>query len=200
MYKPPLQPRAKLTEKKFLVALNDLLTEKSFAATSIQDIAARAGLDKSAFLKRFGTKKRALLLLFEGYCEIVYDTLSQLKAELDSHASAQSICEAMSSRYEMLLIDNFSANRAMNELYLDELQVDERTKAIFLATVELMQYVQQHFRSELENGTKAGAFAATQLLLTINYNYVLKAMPALPAEPQVRHRLVAKLLVEALRL
>lgn len=200
MYRPPRQSRAIETERKFLQALDELLTEKSFSSTSIQEIAVRAGLDKGAFLKRFGTKKKALELLFEQYCGYVFSTLAELKGQLETYNSAQDVCHAMSARLETLLSQNFSANRAMNELYLEELKVDDLTKGIFLATVDLMQAVQRRFQSELSGGGKAGAFAATQLLVTINYNYVLKAMPALPADPEVRHVMVARLLVEALRL
>jgi hypothetical protein len=48
--------------------------------------------------------------------------------------------------------------------------------------------------------TDAGAFAAAQLLITINYNYVLKAMPALPSEADKRHQLNGKIVAMALEI
>lgn len=58
MYSPPRQSRAVQTEQRFLQAFEELLLEKSFNRTTIQEIAERASLDKGAFLKRFGTKKK----------------------------------------------------------------------------------------------------------------------------------------------
>lgn len=199
MYSPPRQSRAVLTEHRFLKAFEELLLEKSFNKTSIQEIAERASLDKGSFLKRFGSKKGALLLMFELYCQRVYLMLADLRTELPAFPTAQDFCLAVSARYEVVLMENFSSNRAMNELYLEELQVDPQTKGIFMAGVELLGQAQTQFAYTLK-GSKAGAFAATQLVLTINYNYALKAMPALPADDGKRHALIARLMVEALQI
>lgn len=199
MYTPPRQSRAQLTEQRFLQAFDALLLKKSFNNTTIQDIADHAGLDKGAFLKRFGTKKRALLLMFEAYCTEVYATLAGLKTELTSFPTALDFCRALSTRYEELLKRNFSSNRAMNEFYLEELQVDPLTKGIFMAGVALLEDAQAHFAGELK-GSRVGAFAAAQLVLTINYNYALKAMPALPADDKLRQALIAHCMVEALQI
>ncbi len=199
MYTPPRQSRAQLTEQRFLKAFDELLLKKSFTTTTIQDIAEHAGLDKGAFLKRFGNKKQALLLMYGAYCTEVYATLNGMKTELPSYSTALDFCLTLSTRYEALLTQNFSSNRAMNEIYLEELQVDPLTKGIFMAGVELLEQAQAHFGDTL-GGSKAGAFAAAQLALTVNYNYALKAMPALPADNAQRQALIARLMVEALRI
>ena len=61
-----------------------------------------------------------------------------------------------------------------------------------------MQAVQAQFLED-ESYTDAGAWYATQLLVTIDYNYLLRAMPALPEDHSTRHNLVAELLEVALK-
>ena len=68
MYKKPKQTRAVITEQKFLDALSSLLSEKSLNKLTIEEIAERANLHRGAFLKRFGSKRQALFVLFERYC------------------------------------------------------------------------------------------------------------------------------------
>lgn len=199
MYSPPRQSRAVQTEQRFLQVFEELLLEKSFNRTTIQEIAERASLDKGAFLKRFGTKKQALLLLFEAYCQRVYVMLADLKTELPAFSNPQDFCLEVSARYEEVLQKNLASNRAMNELYMEDLKVDPLTKGIFMAGVDLFVSAQAHF-SDIRHGTKAGAFAAAQLVLTINYNYALKAMPALPEDANKRQFLIARSMVEALKI
>lgn len=60
----------------------------------------------------------------------------------------------------------------------------------------LHRAAQSHF---FEPGTycDTGAFAATQILVTSNYFYVLNAMPALSKSPRLRHRLIGQWMVQA---
>lgn len=91
-----------------------------------------------------------------------------------------------------------SSNRAMNEHFQKRLEIHDLTKEIFKQAVELMKAIQTQF---LEEGsyTDAGAWYAAQLLVTIDYNYLLKAMPAFPKDRETRHRLLADLLEVALK-
>lgn len=82
---------------------------------------------------------------------------------------------------------------------MENLEVAEPTKIAFMSSVEMMRCVQQRFL----HGTGAsdmGAFAAAQISLTINYNYTIKAMPALPKDPAIRHRLIGILIADSLKL
>lgn len=198
-YKKPLQLRAIATERRFLDALHELLQHKSLGQLTIDEIAEHAGLTRSAFLKRFGTKKQALLVMYERYCEKVFALMAQVEQDLPQYDSAQEACSQMSIHTERLQAEEFPVNRAMHELYQEDLVVDPRTKAMFLRGVELMRKIQQRWMQDMPT-SDAGAYAAAQLLLTIDYNYVLKAMPGLPADAQLRHRLIGNITAQALTL
>lgn len=199
MRKSPQQARAVVTENKFLDAFSRLLETQSFQKTTVDQIALSAGLHRGAFLKRFGSKKGALLALWERYCQLALDESRRLSAMIDSAHSAVWVCEEMSQTVERIQTQYFSSNRAMHELFLESLKTDVQTREIFMSAVEIMRGVQKRF---LPAGTYSdtGAFAASQLCTSINYNYVLKAMPALPRNPQNRHRLIAESMCLALKL
>lgn len=201
MYQKPIQPRAIATEQRFLEALHHLLQEKSFGQLSIDEIAGHAGLTHSAFLKRFGSKKQALWVLYEKYCDKASAVMAEITRNMARFAHIEDVCQEMSEQLERIQLEDFPANRAMHEDFLEKLEVDPRTKRIFLECVGLMRSAQKAFMQETStSASDAGAFAAAQLLITINYNYVLKAMPALPVHADLRHRLIGKIVAEALKM
>lgn len=198
MYQKPCQPRALVTEQRFLDAMNELLKEHSLGQITIDQIAKHANLTRSAFMKRFGTKKQALLILYERYCNKVFAIMEQITCDLSNYTHAAHVCYEMSKQAEGLQVIDFAANRAMHEIFQEDLKVDPRTKVIFLRCVDLMRDIQKIFM----HGTSAsdiGAFAASQLLFTIDLNYVLKAMPGLPTDSDRRHKLVSDVLVQVLK-
>jgi AcrR family transcriptional regulator len=198
LYTPPRQERAKTTEQKFLDALEELLYEKSLGLLTIDEISDKACLTRSAFLKRFGSKKKALLILYGRYCEKVLASISEISDTLHNYEDAIAACRCISMRAEQLQTSDFSANRAMHELYMEQLEIAPETKALFLATLKLMKKIQVAHMPK-GTGTDMGAYSATQLIFTINYNYVLKAMPALPNDYETRHQLIATLVADALK-
>lgn len=82
--------------------------------------------------------------------------------------------------------------------FQQSLEAHDLTKKIFKECVDLMKALQARF---LVAGsyTDAGAWYATQLLVTIDFNYLLRAMPALPEDHSERHELIADLLELALK-
>ena len=198
-YKKPLQSRAILTEQRFLDALHELLQEKSLGQLTVDDIAEKAQLTRGAFLKRFGTKKQALFILYERYCEKVNSEMADIGNHLSEHGSAAEVCYGMSKRAEALQMLDFPANRAMHEIFQEQLTIDPRTKEIFKSCVELMRKIQAQFLSHTD-ASDTGAFAAAQLLFTLDYNFVLKAMPGFPREQEVRHRLIGSLVAQTLEI
>lgn len=194
----PIQARSKLTERKFLRAFDELLRLHGFAATTIDDVAKLSGQTRSAFIKRFGSKQGALEALFEKYCDAASATMRDLVLELDNAAKLHPVLTSTSQRYEALLQTHKASNRAMHEHFMKDLEVHDLTKGIFRQSVEMMSHIQQKF---LEDGTYThkGAWAAAQVLVTVNYNYVLEAMPAFPVGYSERHHLIADLLEVALR-
>jgi len=196
-YKKPTQARAIATEQRFLNALDECLREKSFDATSIVDIAERAGLHRSAFLNRFGDKQQALLVLFERYCDLVFDVVETLRSNIDAYKTLDALCREMSSQLEQIQMAHFGANRAMQEYFYQKLETHDLVKRIFLDTVGLMKSAQHKFLDESQP-TDERAFAATQLLVTLNFNYVMRGMPGLPKGSEDRHALISKCMCAAL--
>lgn len=198
MYRSPTQLRAKKTEDTFLSAFRQLLSDQGFAKTSIDEIALLSGQTRSAFLSRFGTKKAALFVLFDEYCAEVSELMTNISLQIQRFDDAEACVNRMSTSLEARLIKHFASNRAMHEIYLEDLQTDERTQRIFRQLVELMRQTQEHHLSSV-GYTSTGAYCAAQLLVTINYNYVLKAMPAFAREVDLRHDLISKAVVTALK-
>jgi AcrR family transcriptional regulator len=197
-YLKPIQKRAESTEKKFLDAMDLCLRNGSYNQTTVEEIAARAGLHRGAFLKRFGSKKNALLALYDRYCDDVMNDLAKAKKWIATSDCLVSLCAHLSSQLEVLQRRHFGSNRAMHEYFLDNLETDAQTQRIFLETVELMRLVQRHWLSDYSY-SDVGAFSATQLLVTINYNFVLQAMPALPRDDGNRHQLIAECMACAMK-
>lgn len=196
-YTAPIQHRAKESESRFLNALDDLLRHQSFGSTTIQEIANHAGLHKGAFLKRFGTKRAALIALFERYCVEASQAMATGHQRMAQHTLLLNLCVELSQTLEALQRTHFSANRAMHEFFMEDLQVAPQTKRIFKELVDLMQAIQRHYLAD-QHCTATGAYAAAQLMVTLNYNYVLQAMPGLPQDDQARHQLIANLIIRSL--
>ncbi len=194
-YKTPVQPRALATEQKFLDTVNLLMQDKSLGLLTIDEIAAKAGLTRSAFLKRFGTKNQALLVLYGRYCTEVEAAMAAVSDDIDSFADAHEACFRVSVLAQELQTAHFSAIRAMHELFMENLNVHHQTHAIFLQCSDLMRQIQ---KVHVPTGTDMGAHAAAQLVFTITGNHVLKAMPGLPREEKDRHTLTAALVSRAL--
>jgi AcrR family transcriptional regulator len=124
MYTRPLQARAIETERRFLDALNMLLEKKCLSQLSIDAIAKTEGLDRGAFLKRFGSKKQALFILWERYRERAFSTAEMIKAELPTFTNAMKACVYISKHIERIQTTDFSVNRAMHEDFLKKLHVN----------------------------------------------------------------------------
>lgn len=192
-YSPPTQARSKNTERKFLAAFDELMRVNGYTNTSIDDVAERAGLTRAAFLKRFGSKEQAVLVLFSKYCEQIYSLIGSLHKQLPEYPSLHFTLREMSQQFEAVLQMHMSSNRAMHEHFQQRLEAHALTKGIFKQCVELMKAVQLRFLPDGQY-TDAGAWYATQLLVTIDYNYLLRAMPALPEDHGLRHDLIAEVL------
>jgi AcrR family transcriptional regulator len=196
-YRQPTQDRALRTEHNLLEALDDLLKEKSFEETSIAEIAERAGCTKSAFLKRFGTKEQSLFVLFSYYTAEASALMNSIIVELDAKAPLEDIFFDMSNRFDRLLQKHFSANRAMNEYFKRDLESHDLTKKIFGECIQMMMHIQKQC---LQGGyTEAGAYSSAQLLVSIDFHYAMRAMPALPADPVQRHKLISEILTLAIK-
>ena len=197
-YKKPLQPRAVVSEERLLEAMVELLNGKPLARITIEEIAQQAHLTKGAFLKRFGSKKQALLVLWERYIAESVVLKERLVAKASSFKTAVEACTFISQEIEAMQSRNFSINRAMHEEYSEDLLIHPGTQKIFMECVDLVQRVRQRFTMEATPKDERD-FAAAQLLISLNYYSVLKAMPGLPADAVKRHHLIGRLVVETLK-
>jgi AcrR family transcriptional regulator len=198
IYRIPRQDRALRSENAYLDAFERLIAERGYTNTSVDAIAREVGLTKAAFLARFGSKKAALLLLFDRYCAKASAVMHEMTTRVPAMASAEAAVYELSTVLEKIQLENFAPNRAMQELFLEELKVDERTQKIFLELVDLMRLVQKHHLAGA-GYTDTGAFSGSQVLVSVNFNYILRAMPALPRDHDTRHRMIALMTVAALR-
>jgi len=196
-YTKPKQERSRRTEQKFLEAFTTLILKNGFAGTTPDDIAISSGQTRAAFIKRFGSKEEALLLLYSRYCDEVLQTLECFRASLNQAENIEDILRRISQQFEALLTNYFPANRAMHKFFQVDLNVHPLTKSIFLNSVDLMEKIQSHYLDGAE-AKPQGPWSAAQLLVTINFNFVMKSMPALPPEASRRHNLVVKILRTAL--
>jgi AcrR family transcriptional regulator len=122
-YHKPLQPRSIVTEQRFLDALHELLQEKSLGQITVDEIADKAQLTRGAFLKRFGSKKQALLVLYERYCDKVLASMAEITINLPQHTQVADVCYGMSKQAETLQLLDFPANRAMHEIFQEQLTI-----------------------------------------------------------------------------
>jgi AcrR family transcriptional regulator len=198
IYRIPQQDRALRTETAYLDAFERLIAERGYMNTSVDAIAREAGLTKGAFLARFGSKKAALLLLFDRYCAKASAVMKEMTLRIQAMPSAEAAVYELSTVLEKIQLEDFAPNRAMQELFFEELKVDERTQKIFLELVDLMRLVQKHHLMGAAY-TDTGAFSGSQVLVSVNFNYILHAMPALPRYHQTRHQMISHMVVAALQ-
>ena len=177
-------------------ALDTLLVQTSFKNLSIDEIAREAGISKGAFLRRFGSKRQALYVLYERYCEKTTVVMDRIVSELPRKEQVMDSLLDMSQSLERLIKEGYSSNRAMREDFQENLEIHPSTRRIFLECVEMMRKTQQRF---FGGATDTGAFAAAQILITNTFEYVFNAMPGLPREYEQRHKLMADILIVALQ-
>jgi len=196
-YSKPLQKRAVETQTRFLKALDELLRDHALEELSVAEIAEHAGLTKAAFMKRFGRKEQALFVLFEIYADQASLLMHHFVNTFDDYDQVEELFYEMSRQFEVLLTEHFSANRAMNEYAKRQLESHDLTKKIFVECIAMMKALQSHFLAD--GFTDQGAASTAQLLVTIDFHYVMRAMPALPSDSQDRHRLISQILNLAVR-
>ena len=199
-YRSPKRARAAASEEKLLNALSDLLLHESFHNVTVQMVTEKAGLSHGSFMGRFGSKRVAIERLFTRFCDdvrLVLLGLREISCVTEADASIIAVFVEASVRYEALVRKHWGVNRAMHELFLVNGEVDDQTRSIFKDTVTTFQ---ETF-SALGVGAYSlpGLFAATQIMVTYNYNYVLGAMPASPKNHEMRHDQIASLMITCLK-
>jgi AcrR family transcriptional regulator len=198
-YRSPVQDRAIKTEHSFVEAAKKLFADRGFAATTIDDIAAEANLHRGAFLKRFGSKHTVKLIIYEEYCRDALCAMDKFVSNLPTaqFQSLEDAFSAVSQGLEQLQRQHFAANRVMYEDYASGLIVHEKTKEIFRALVKLVEATDLHLNPQV-NRDKSIYFNTSQLLVTLNYENVLSAMPGLPQCPLARQKIIVTAAIQPL--
>lgn len=197
-YSRPVQSRALSTEGRFLESLQQLLLEKPLSQLTIDEVAGFAGLSRGAFLKRFGSKRRALFVLYARCGEGAAQGLQTIRADLARYTDLDDFCCALAASIEHWQWTNMPVIRAVMEDFLGQSRVTFQTKKLFVELFKVMREAQRYLHRG-ETLPADSAMAATQTLITISVNYALNAMPALPADAHARNRLIGKTVAETLR-
>lgn len=195
-YRPPQQSRSRTSEDEMLAAFQSSLEKHGYLETNLEQVAAEAGLSRPGFLKRFGSKKGALIILYNRYCDECVDVLKSIRDEVSDYTNLTDFFSMLYQRTEEAQLANFAVNRAMSQDFFAELSVAEGTVEVFKAFLEVMNELQKQDYVP-QAVTPAGQYAASQLIITIGLNSALGAMTGLPRDKSERVALVGHLAKEA---
>ncbi|HCY99383.1 MAG: hypothetical protein A3D16_20020 [Rhodobacterales bacterium RIFCSPHIGHO2_02_FULL_62_130] len=191
-FSPPKQDRSRLTTDAYLDALEACLNVTGMTRTTIEQVATRAGLGRGAFIRRFGSKRQAVLVLYDRYAGVCVEELeAQLKKAATCTAPETFLAELYAATECMHGI-HFGLNMAMLQDFADELATADGTKRVFRAFVSVMAALQSRFLPSAAISPE-GRYAASQLIVTTSLNYVLRAMPGMPRDADRRHALMGRI-------
>lgn len=197
-FTPPKQDRSRQSTDAFLDALEACLNTTGMTRTTIEQVAERAQLGRAAFLRRFGSKREAVLVLYDRYADQCVTELDRLRTVVGSFATAEAFLTSLYAGAEQMQLAHFGLNLAMNQDFADELETAAGTKRVFYAFLGIMEQLQDMFLPPETKNAEA-RFAASQLIITVSLNYTLRAMPGLPREAGRRHALMGQIAWLALR-
>lgn len=195
-YHPPQQARAIETERLLLARFLEELERSGFAATNLSVVAKKAGVTRPGLLRRFGSKRGLLLVLYDRYCDDCVSQLERFKAGFQDYASLASLIQHLYFATERMHQDNYSLNLAMSQIYFDELSPENGTKRVFKAFLSLFQTLEEN---GWYNKNIDGTYAGIQIIISTSLNYTLGAMGGFPRDQNLRAKLVSRLVIEALR-
>jgi AcrR family transcriptional regulator len=197
-FTPPKQDRSRLSTDAFLDALEACLNTTGMTRTTIEQVAERAQLGRAAFLRRFGSKREAVLVLYDRYANQCVTELDRMRATVDNCAAAEDFLTSLYAATEQMELAHFGLNLAMHQDFADELETAAGTKRVFYAFLGIMEKLQDRFLPP-EAKSAEGRFAASQLIITLSLNYTLRAMPGMPRDAGRRHALMGQIAWLALR-
>lgn len=195
-YSPPQQARAIETERMLLGAFLEELDRSGFEDTNLSVVAKKAGITRPGLLRRFGSKRGLLLVLYDRYCDDCVLQLRHFKADFRDYASLASLIQHLYIATERMHQDNYSLNLAMSQMYFSELAPANGTKRVFKEFLSLFGALEEN---GWYNENIAGTYAGIQIIISTSLNYTLGAMGGFPRDQNIRAQLVSRLVIEALR-
>lgn len=193
-YNKPIQPRAIETEKKFKESARKLFEERGSLVTTIDEIAEQALLHRGAFLKRFGSKDGVKTALYRDYFEDVERRMKCYRAMLYA-ARFRTLEEAFffaSTSVEEVQLLHLSVTRIMYEDFSIEFAEKKTARSHFCRAVRLVSETDSYF-SPNGKKDKASVRAAAQLIVTLNFEYVVAALDGFPRNKVLRHQMISSL-------
>lgn len=197
-FTPPKQDRSRQSTDAFLDALEACLNSTGMTRTTIEQVAERAQLGRAAFLRRFGSKREAVLVLYDRYADQCETELDRFGMGIGSYMTAEAFLTDLYAGTEQMQLAHFGLNLAMNQDFAEELETAAGTKRVFHGFLAIMEKLQDRFLPP-EAKSVEGRFAASQLIITISLNYTLRATPGLPRDAGRRHALMGQIAWLALR-
>ena len=185
------QERAIETRQGLREAFITSITENGYANTSISAVAERANSSVGAFQNHFGTKKAALELFWNEYCETAITELKQIEQEYIpcERFDILAFLSDFSARISKLQAENLGLNQAMNLHFINDKEIHVKTVEIMEKAVETIFHVVK--QNPGFNTSPMSARIAGQILITLNLNFTLGGARLLPASPLERHNAIA---------
>ena len=185
------QERAIETRQGLREAFITSITENGYANTSISAVAERANSSVGAFQNHFGTKKAALELFWNEYCETAITELKQIEQEYIpcERFDILAFLSDFSARISKLQAENLGLNQAMNLHFINDKEIHVKTVEIMEKAVETIFHVVK--QNTGFHTSPMSARIAGQILITLNLNFTLGGARLLPASPLERHNAIA---------
>ena len=185
------QERAIETRQGLREAFITSITENGYANTSISAVAERANSSVGAFQNHFGTKKSALELFWNEYCEAALSELTRVEQDY-AYCECFDIVAFLSdfsARISKLQVENLGLNQAMNLHFVNDKEIHTKTLEIMEKVVETIFYVVN--KNTGLTYSPMSARIAGQIVITLNLNFTLGGARLLPASPLERHKAIA---------
>lgn len=191
-YRKPVQPRAIETERRFLNSARKLFKERGAVGTTIDEIAQDALLHRGAFLKRFGSKDGLKSELYKEYFHYANERLENYRNRLrqTDFATLNEALYYASVQIEKTQVLFFPVTRIMYEDFTIDLQEKRAARTLYYKTVQLINETDLFFHPR-QKRNKHGTRACAQLLITLNFEYVIEALYGFPRDAQLRHRMIS---------
>lgn len=189
--KEVIQERAVETRQSLKECFIAAITKNGYANTSISLVAERANSSVGAFQNHFGTKKAAIELFWNEYCEAAISELKQIEQVYGQCENFEILAflSDFSARISRLQGENLGLNQAMNLHFINDREIHTGTLEIMEKCAETVFYVVN--KNTGFTSSPMSARIAGQILITLNLNYTLGGARLLPASALERHKAIA---------
>jgi AcrR family transcriptional regulator len=113
---PPLQARSLRSFDAILDAAEMLLRDRSFEQITISDIVRASGVSTGSFYARFASKEAMLPVLYGRYDERIAQRSANLAMQVETAATLEDACAAVTAAFAAVLRDNVNLMRAVVQL------------------------------------------------------------------------------------